>query len=176
MAPSTVHPFLNLYQQRISLAGYQKKVEVNKLLPDLSLRYFNQNWYGKEPGYHGYSFAIGVPLFFWAQQGKIQGAKLQQQITQKDFESATLQFNTAYNKALLQYLKQQQLLQYYETTGMQQADELLSSASIAFQAGDIGYLEYMALLAQSSTIRISYLTALNNYNQAVIQINYFTNK
>ncbi|MEO6165948.1 MAG: CusA/CzcA family heavy metal efflux RND transporter [Chitinophagales bacterium] len=176
IAQSTAHPFLNVYQQRISLAGYQKKVAVNKLLPDLSLRYFNQNWYGKEPGYRGYSFAVGIPLFFWAQQGKIQGAKLQQQIAQKDFESATLQFNAAYNKALLQYSKQQQLLQYYESAGLRQADELLNNATLAFRNGEIGYLEYTALLSQGSAIRSNYLTALNNYNQAVIQINYFTNK
>ena len=146
------------------------------MLPDLNVRYFNQNWLGIEPGYYGYSFGIGIPLFFWAQQGKIQSAKLQQQIAQKDFESATLQFNTVYTQTIQELNKQQQLLQYYETTGVQQADEIQSSATLAFNNGEIGYIEYTVLLSQSIDIKNNYLTALNTYNQAVIRLNYFSNK
>lgn len=173
---TSIHPFLNVYQQRISLADFQKKLEVNKLLPDLSFRYFNQNWYGMEPGYYGYSFAVGIPLFFWAQQGNIQSAKVQQEIARKDFESAALEFNTTYRQTLHEYQKQQQLLQYYEAAGIPQADELLHSATLAFNKGAIDYLEYTALLAQSSNIRNNYLNTLGNYNKSVIRINYFTSK
>ncbi|HYV94070.1 MAG TPA: CusA/CzcA family heavy metal efflux RND transporter [Chitinophagales bacterium] len=173
--PISDHPYLQLPQQKISLAEYQKKVEVNKFLPDLNIRYFNQNWLGIEPGYYGYSLGISVPLFFWSQQGKIQAAKLRQQIAQKDFETATLQFNTAYIQTIQELNKQQQLLQYYETTGVQQADELLHSATLAFKNGEIGYIEYTSLLSQSIDIKNNYLTALNNYNQAVIKLNYFLN-
>src|SRR6185436_11073116 len=34
-SPITDHPFIQLSQQKVILAGYQRKVEVNKLLPDL---------------------------------------------------------------------------------------------------------------------------------------------
>lgn len=177
VAPDTImHPFLNIFQQRISLADQQKKLEVNKLLPDLSVRYFNQNWYGTEPGYYGYSLAVGIPLFFWAQQGRIQGAKMQQQIASKEFESATLQFHTTYQQAMSEYTRQMQLLQYYETSGLPQADELLNGAALAFANGSIDYLDYAALHAQSNTIRNNYLNALGNYNKAVIKINYFISK
>lgn len=170
------HPLLNLYQQKVSLANYQKKVELNKLLPDLFIRYFNQNWYGEQPGYYGYSFGVGIPIFFWGQQGKIQGAKLQQQIAQKDLEQTTLQLNTAYNQTLQELNKNQSLLTYYENTGLQQADELQSSAALAFKNGEIGYIEYTALLSQSIDIKNNYLIALNNYNQATIQLSYFLNQ
>jgi len=72
--------------------------------------------------------------------------------------------------------KQQQLLQYYETTGVQQADEIQSSATLAFKNGEIGYIEYTTLLSQSIDIKNNYSSALNNYNQAVIKLNYFSNK
>jgi cobalt-zinc-cadmium resistance protein CzcA len=172
----TNHPLTNLYQQRISLADYQRKVEVNRLLPDFSVRYFNQNWYGVSPGYYGFSFGVGIPLFFWGQQGKIQGAKLQQQIAQKDFEAVTLQFNTGYNQAVQELNKQLALLAYYETTGVQYADEILNSAQLAFKSGEIGYIEYITLLSQSIDIKNNYLSALTNYNQAIIQINYYINQ
>ena len=170
------HPLLNLYQQKISLANYQRKVEVNKFLPDINFRYFNQNWYNQEPGYYGYSIGVGIPLFFWGQQGKMQAAKLQKQIAQKDFENVTLQFNTSYSQTVQELSKQQQLLQYYENTGLQQANELQGAATLAFKNGEIGYIEYTALLSQSIDIRSNYLQALNNFNQATIQINYFINQ
>jgi cobalt-zinc-cadmium resistance protein CzcA len=170
------HPFLNLYEQKISIADFEHKVEINKLLPDISVRFFNQKLYNVKPGYYGYSIGVGIPIFFWGQQGKIQGAKLQQQIAEKEFESATLQFNTSYIKSIHELEKQQSLLLYYENSGIQQAKEIQNAATLAFRNGEIGYIEYTALLAQSIDIRNGYLSALTNYNLAVIQINYFINQ
>lgn len=170
------HPYLELSQQKISLAEYQRKVEVNKLLPDLNIRYFNQNWYGVSPGYYGYSVGIGIPLFFWSQQGRIQSAKLQQQIAQKNFENDQLVFNAAYNEALQEFQKNNSSLSYYEQTGLAQADEILASATLAYKNGEIGYVEYTTLLSQSIDIKNNFVASLNNYNQSVIKLNYFLNK
>ncbi len=170
------HPFLSVSQQRISLAQYQTNVERNRLLPDLTARYFNQDWYGKEPGYYGYSFGIGIPLFFWDKQGRIQAAKLQQLIAQKNYENDLLQFNTSYRQALQQYQKNLSLVSYYETTGLQQAEEILSTSTAAYKAGEINYIEFTTLLSQSIDIRSNYLESLSNYNQSVIQIKFITNQ
>jgi len=170
------HPFLEVSKQNISLADYQRKAEVSRLLPDFNFRYFNQNWFGISPGYYGYSFGIGVPLFFWAQQGRIQSAKLQKQAAQKNFESDQLQFNTAYNEALQNFRKNLAALDYYEQTGLQQADEILAVASLAYNNGEIGYIEYTALLSQSIDIKNNYFASLNNYNQSVIRLNFFLNQ
>jgi cobalt-zinc-cadmium resistance protein CzcA len=172
--PST-HQLLEISKQKITLAEYQKKTEVRKLFPDFTFRYFNQNWYGVDDGYYGYSFGVGIPLFFWAQQGNIQSAKLQQQIAQKNYETDLLQFNTDYMQNLLEYKKNASLLEYYEKTGNGYAEEIQTSAALAFKAGEIGYLEYAALLTQSIGIRLNYLNALNNYNQSVIKTMFYTN-
>jgi cobalt-zinc-cadmium resistance protein CzcA len=175
-ASMAYHPYLNLSQQRISLADYNKSVEVNRLFPDLSARYFNQSWYGAEPGYYGYSFGIGVPLFFWSQQGRIQSAKLQAEIAGREYENDRLQFNVSYRQAVEEYQKNMTLLDYYETSGLQQSNEILHAASEAYRLGDIGYFEYAALLTQSYNIKNNYLDALNSFNQSVIQINFFIEK
>ncbi|MEO5645371.1 MAG: CusA/CzcA family heavy metal efflux RND transporter [Bacteroidia bacterium] len=170
------HPVLSFYQQKVTLADYQRKVEINRMLPGFSFRYFNQNIFGISPGYYGYSFGVSIPLFFWTQQGRIQGAKIQQQIAQKDFEATSLQLNTGYNQAVLEVRKNQRSLQYYENTGLNQADEILKAATTAFKNGEIGYVEYTALLSQSIEIKNSYINSLNNYNQSVIRLNYFLNQ
>ncbi len=173
--PNPNHPFLNIYREKITLAGYQQQAEISRFLPEFNFRFFNQNWYREKPGLYGYSIGVGIPVFFWGQQGRLQAARIQKLIAQKDMENASLQFRSLYEQTSLEQKKQEQLLVYYETTGLQQADELQNAATLAFRNGEIGYLEYTALLSQSIDIRQKYLEALNNFNQAVIQINYLIN-
>lgn len=175
-SPSTAHPWLGMYQQRATLADYQRRLEANRLLPDLSVRYFNQDWYGVSPGYYGYSIGVGVPLFFWAPQGRLQSAKFQQRVAEKELENATLVFNAAYNQAVLTLQSNQALLDYYESTGLQQADAILSNANEAYRAGELSYIESTTLLAQAIGIRNNYFQTLDNYNQAVINLNYYLNQ
>jgi cobalt-zinc-cadmium resistance protein CzcA len=68
------------------------------------------------------------------------------------------------------------MLSYYESTGMQYANEILNTAQLAFKNGEIGYIEYITLLSQSIDIKNNCLSALTNYNQAIIQLNYFINQ
>ena len=101
---------------------------------------------------------------------------MQQQIAEKDYQTSMLEFNSAYSQAMLQMQKNLALLNYYETTGLKQADELLTASAQAYKSGEIGYVEYAALVAQGIEIKNAYLDALNNYNQSVIAIQYYTNK
>jgi heavy metal efflux system protein len=87
-----------------------------------------------------------------------------------------LQFNNSYIKSIKELEKQQSLLTYYESSGIQQAKEIQNTATLAFRNGEIGYIEFTALLSQSIDIKNEYLSALTNYNLAVIQINYFINQ
>jgi len=170
------HPYTSVFQQKILLADYNQKAAVSQLFPDVNLRYFNQDMLGISPGYYGYSVGISIPIFFWSQSGKIQAAKLQKQIAEKDYQASVLELNTAYSQASLELQKNLSLFNYYETTGLKQADEILSASTQAYKAGEIGYVEYTSLVSQGIGIRNSYLSALNNYNQSVITIQYFINK
>ena len=80
------NPLLAYYNQSIRLVNSQLSLEKNKFLPDLSMGYFNQSL-DKVKGFHGFQFGIGIPIFFWGQQGKVQAAKIQTQIAQSDYEN-----------------------------------------------------------------------------------------
>ena len=94
----------------------------------------------------------------------------------RNFESDQLQFNAVYNETLQNFRKNLAALDYYEQTGLQQAGEIFSAATLAYNNGEIGYVEYTALLSQSIDIKNNYLVSLNNYNQSVIKLNYFLNQ
>ena len=49
------------------------------------------------------------------------------------------------------------------------------AATQSYHAGEISFAELSQFIGQAVTIRNSYLDALNQYNQSVIEYNYFSN-
>jgi cobalt-zinc-cadmium resistance protein CzcA len=169
----TEHGYLSLSYQQIPLALYKKRAESHRMLPTLSLRYFNQSWYGEDPGFYGYSVGFGIPLFFWAQQGRIQAAKLNHQMAELGYANDRRTFSAEYQKAVEAYKNSLSVLSFYEEAGIAQAEQIESNAIEAFRFGEIGYIEFLTLFDQSMNLRVKYMESLNDYNQAVIRLNYF---
>ncbi|AWA28978.1 CusA/CzcA family heavy metal efflux RND transporter [Flavobacterium magnum] len=167
------NPMLAYYSQKISLATSQLSLEKNKFLPDLSIGYFNQSLDGIS-GFQGVQVGIGIPIFFSAQQARVQSAKIKQDIARNDaleFENSLRAF---FNQQLQENKKYSELLDYYETTGLNQAQQILRITQFSYKKGEIGYVEYIQNLTQALAIRSGYLDALNQYNQTVININFLT--
>jgi heavy metal efflux system protein len=55
---------------------------------------------------------------------------------------------------------------------LKQADEIIRISQVSYGLGEIGYVEYIQNLTQAFTTKLSYLDALNLYNQAIIELNY----
>ena len=72
--------------------------------------------------------------------------------------------------------KNNSLISFYEKTGLQQANEIIKAASLAYKAGEISFAELSQYLSQAIDIQKNYLEVLNAYNQSVIQFNYYTNQ
>ncbi len=170
------HPFLSYYQQQIELASYQKSLAKNNLLPDFSFRYFNQNLFGIDPGYKGYSIGIGVPIAFWSYTAQIKAAETQKQIALVNYENESIQFISALAQLNLQYEIANTTVQYLESTGLTQAEEILRTAKTAYSAGEIGYFELIFANEEYFNRQFNYLQALEDLNQTIININYFINK
>ncbi len=168
------HPFLIYYQQQIDLAEYQKKLAQNNLLPDFNFRYFNQDLIGMEPGYQGYSIGIGLPIAFWNFNARIKAAESQIQIAEKNYEFESGQFLSTYAQLLQQYEIARSSVEYFELTGLKQAEEIRKSANATFNAGEIGYFEFMFVLQQYYDIQFNYLQSMRDLNQTILNINYYT--
>ena len=168
-------PLLAYYNQKISLTSSQLSLEKNKFLPDFSVGYFNQS-IDNIKGFQGIQFGIGIPIFFLGQQGRVQAAKIQTQIAQSDYENEQNNLKTLFNQQLHGFQKFQDLLNYYESTGLKQSDEMLKISQIAYTKGEIGYVEYIQSITQAVSIKSEYLNSLNQYNQTIININYLIGK
>ena len=73
-----------------------------------------------------------------------------------------------------QLRKYEETLSYYEHDGQHLSEEILKTASVGFQNGEIDFFQYIQSLENAYRITLSYLENLNNYNQTVIALNHLT--
>jgi len=162
---------LQFYQQSIVVANQAHKVQKNEFAPGLSIGYFNQQIEGIE-GMEGIQLGVRIPLFFWAQKGVSQAAKINTEIANQEYQEYDNNLKNEINVAFQNIRKQQIALDYYESTGSKLSNKLLYNSSQQYRKGDIGYIEFIATMKVAYELKDEYLKSLFEYNLAVIQHNY----
>ncbi len=157
----------DLYQ--LELANV--KLEKSKFFPGLSAMYFDQT-IDNEVGFTGFKVGMSFPLWFVPQGGRIKQAKLQSQIALNEMQ---LQVNSREReienlvKKIRSYAEQ---LDYYEETALKSAETLLRTANLQLEKQGIEYFEYIGSVSVGLDIRKEYLNQLNQYNMAIIELEY----
>jgi len=178
------NPLIEYYNQRLNVSTSQINLEKSKLLPDLNVGYYhqaiikgfdpakiNRNYF---PGTRiaGFQVGIGVPLFFGSQKAKIKAAKINNTLIETERQQTLLYMQSSYAVQYNEYLKAKEGLQYYETTGLKQADDIIRISNTAYTKGEIGYMEYIQNLQTAINTRLQYTDAVNQFNQSIILLNY----
>lgn len=176
------NPLLTAAQQQLAIAKAESAVKVSKALPDLSVGYFNQSLIGSGTAdggmatfsdrFSGVTVGLAVPLAFGSQAAEVKSARIKEQMVSAN--------NSYFQKVVeSEFERQQQTMQmhalsleYYQTSGLPQAELILGNARKSFQNGAINYVEYFQGLDQALKVKFNYLTVLNEYNQAVIGLEY----
>lgn len=178
------NPLLVYYQQQIKVAEAGKSVERNRLLPDISVGYFNQTlvgtqningteqYFGLDKRFSGFSISVAIPLWYRPQQGRIQAAKMESKVAEAEYENTQNMLKSGFNQLLQQYQQAQISLEYYQNQGLKHSEVQLQTVERAYRAGDIGYVEYLQGISQAISIKEQYLIAFNQLNQIAIQLQY----
>jgi cobalt-zinc-cadmium resistance protein CzcA len=174
IANDSLHPVLLLQQQNINIANSNIAVQKNDNKPEFSGRFFSQRLWGASNPFTGFSVTAAFPLFgSGAYKNKIRTAEAEVELQQKQLAYQTQQLNTQRQQALTEIEKSQALIQFYESTGLNQADEIIKAATLSYNAGEISFAELSQFLSQAIDTKRNYLEVLNQYNQSVIQFNYY---
>lgn len=180
----TSHPLIALLRQQIAVATQARQVEQARLLPDFTLGLFSQTLigtqtfngqdyvYGAGRRFFGGQVGVSFPLVAKPQKARIEAARVNEQIAQTELESQQRSLQHQYEQAVQQYNQYRSAVQYYEQTGLPQAQLIANNGRKAFRGGDIGYVEFSLALQQSLTIRQNYLDVLHQLNQSVLYIEY----
>ena len=182
----TNNPMLAYAEQQIDIAGAEKSVQSAKLLPDLSIGYFNQSINGgltsegvvagSSDRFSGIQGGIAVPLFFGSYKAGVKSAKLKKEIAQTNASYYHTVLQGQYEQQLQEVRKLQVSLNYYTEKAVPQAELIITTAQKSFEFGAIGYVEYFQNLNQGLVLKFNYLKTLNEYNQAAINLEYLTGK
>lgn len=171
------HPQLKYQQQNVSVAAAQVNVQKQTGKPAFDGRFFSQRLYGLKDPYSGFSVSVGVPLFGGSSyRNKIRAAAIERSYQQTLYDYEKISISTAYVHSWQKLQKDNELLLYYESTGLVQAEEIMKAANIAYRAGEISFAELSQFLTQSIDIQKNYLDILHQYNQSAIHLNYYLNK
>lgn len=178
-------PEMQYYNQQQYITAAFTKVEKSKLLPELTLGYnimgirgvgANNKSYNNLPRFQSVQVSLSIPIFTAAQKTKIKAAKLNQEIAKQAYNANLKTIESNYKAALIQYLKYDETIKYFEYTALKRAELITETANIQFAGGDINYLEWVLLVNQAVSIKSNYIEAVKSRNAAIVEINSFNTK
>ena len=170
------NPGIMYYDSARKMSESSLSLEKQKLLPDLHISVFQGTNNGPDAQrYNGIQAGISVPLWFGANKSRISAAKTETMILQDETENYKIQMEAKHQSLLSDIKKYKEAVDYYEDSGSKLGKALTSSASIAFQNGEIDFLQFVQLLESAKNIQISYLNNLKDFNATVLELNYLTN-
>tara|TARA_R110002020_G_scaffold108281_2_gene251069 strand:+ start:55901 stop:60247 length:4347 start_codon:yes stop_codon:yes gene_type:complete len=166
------NPSLAYYANQENLYLAQSKFAKQQLLPDLMLTYFQGSNPTLNKNLQGYQLGMRIPLLFGGSVAKIKAAKIASQAATAEAQNYKIQLNAEYIQLKTELHKYEEVVNYYEKEGRQLSSELLKTATLSYQNGEIDFFQYIQSLENAYEIELSYLENLNAYNQTVIRINY----
>ncbi len=167
------NPSIALAEQREVLKEQEIRLARSQMLPDLSVEYFQgNNALAPNTIYQGFQAGLSIPLWFGAQSAKIKAQKISLEKSRALSENLRVELSTE-RAQLYQELKKWQLgIQYFENKGQELSTEILKHAQMAYQNGEINFIEYSVLLENAAELKKNYLDNLLAYNLTVIKLNY----
>lgn len=181
------NPEFKLALQEIKLAEANLKLERSNLFPDLTAGYFIQSltgnqevngqtvYYNGAPRFQGFTLGVSIPIFAGATIAKSKAANTN--IMAKEANAVYLkdQLKTEYLNQLQQLKYQQASIEFYNNSISLNAKTVLKNATIAYNQGDISYVEYLQGIQTFLESKINYLNILNEYNQHCATVQYLLN-
>jgi cobalt-zinc-cadmium resistance protein CzcA len=183
----SANPSLAFSRQQMEVSAKSKKLEASKLAPELMLGYFNQTLTGSinpENGdvatnsnrFSGIQVGLALPIFFNAQQARVKAVGFNQNAIQSQYQQQRNIMASQWQQALHEYQKNNNSLQYYESSALVNAELILKQSSAALKQGEIGYAEYLLSVRNAITIKEGYLQTLNALNQSVLFLEFLSAK
>lgn len=177
-------PTLRLYENQTKASEKSLSLTKQAFLPDFNFSLRNQlvidgfnpyqiprNRFDKG-NFMGFEVGLSIPLFFGEQRAKTKAARRDVEIAKAEQKAMQVSIQKEYQSYINDYYKAKTGLDYYKNTGSQQGKEIAKISQIAYEKGEIAYVEYIQNLKTAVEIHLQYANAIQEYNQTVLQLNY----
>ncbi|MGK7392855.1 MAG: CusA/CzcA family heavy metal efflux RND transporter [Candidatus Cyclobacteriaceae bacterium M2_1C_046] len=169
------HPLLNQYREQVKLADLERKAARSEFLPEINAQYGRQQ-VGGESGFYQYQVGFSVPLFFLPQKGKVEAAKLQQQIAQQEFMRTQYEIKANYEDLIQQYQKWLSSWEFYQQEVLPLVREQRQAAVLSFRAGAIDYIAFIQNLKETIQTELQAQETLKNLLKSRFKLEYYQTK
>ncbi|WP_284653212.1 CusA/CzcA family heavy metal efflux RND transporter [Flavobacterium terrisoli] len=188
LSASGSNPGLAFLQQQIEVATQEKRVQRSRALPDLTFGYFNQSLIGSPTSasgtqiatsadrFQGFQAGISIPVFYGYYRSRVKAAEINKQIAKKTLEGQQIGLKGEYEQAVQEYIKNKTSIDYYKSSGLPNADLLLSKSESAYKNGDISYAENLLNLKTATSIQENYLYAILQHNLSISLLEFLSGK
>jgi cobalt-zinc-cadmium resistance protein CzcA len=182
------NPSLGYMLQQVEVSQREKALERSRMLPDLSVGYFNQTIQGIQevngtprvfgPGdrFTGIQAGISIPIWIVPYSSKAKAASINEKATALQAEYYSRSLTGDFNSLVDEYQKYSGSVDYYENQAVPEADLIIYQSTLSYKSGALDYLEYVLSLNKALEIKQNHLDALNSFNQTLINIEYLTGK
>lgn len=178
---------LQVLNEQINVANQEKRVEVNRSLPDISIGYFSQTLIGTEnhsnnsiaganTRFQGFTLGVALPLWYLPTAAKIKAGALQASIAKKNYENMKNIVQKEYLTGIAVYKQAQVNLEYYTNAALPNANLLLKQAQVSYKNGEVSYNEFLQAIRSTTDIKQNYWLAIKEYNDAVFTLQYLQGK
>lgn len=180
-------PALAYFAQQVKVMEAGTKVQKAALMPDITVGYFNQSLQGAinpkdatvagaSDRFQGISVGLSFPLWSKPQVSRIRANEATKDAAQAQYEWYQENLESQYAQAFQEYLKYKGSKEYYEINALPLATQLEKNAWRNYQSGNIGYLEFQQALNRAISVQQNFLQIVNQYNQAIINLEYLAGK
>ncbi len=149
------------------------RVDKHKLLPDISLGYFNgTNSYAGAENYNGVYAGLAIPVFFGEQRARIKAGRISLEINRNRQEHYRRLLMARHRNIQTELLKHQENITFYEETGKALSLELLRSAYKSYEVGEMNTLQFILTMENALQLVQDYYNSIHQYNKLVLELNY----
>ncbi len=173
------HPQLLYLKQELVKSEADLALSRTKLLPDLQFSYSDMSMqgvgadnkaYGAGFRFRSLQFGIGIPLFAGSQLASVKASGINRNMAEGNYKVGEIMLAKQWNElsSRLNYFKT--TVDYYDSSGLKAATELVSIADIRLRSGEISYTEWVVLNNQSLAVQSHYLDIVKQLNETIIEL------
>lgn len=118
----------------------------------------------------GFEVGVSVPLIYWSQRAKTRAANRAFAIEELRAAEDRNRQTAEYQALNDEYVAALHALDYYRTTGMPEAEEMVRLSLVSYELGEVGYEEHARNLENVLAVKRAYAEALERYNQTIIKL------
>ena len=128
---------------------------------------------GSQNGYYAWQVGVSIPIAFGATKATVKSARLSSQRARADAEEVSRQLVSKRNSLRMEYDKYLQSVDYYRRDALPLAKEQKRIALLSYQAGSIGYLDFIQAVNGALTTEMNYVEAYTKLLEAKYNLIYY---